>query len=307
MMLDMVFTAQETKTLLILIPALAIGVTIFLYVLHQKLSKSGHVKALGWLIDPIPIRPIVQSRAYKEASGGTQQENLSMGKRIRKVLAQIGFRLLFFIILAAIVFTAMVLSLVFHEGGHGIFVEMVGATWTEIHIGLFYGSCYFFQTITPMAGQVYYLNQVVISVSGNLMEVIAGTAFLLLLLVPQIRKSFYASIFFLAMGVACTSSAFHSWYGESWNILYGTPSENSDTLNFLNFMAALSWNVTPEMILGWMTGFMAAIQFVIIFVVSKLWRGHYPRHRFSQIWLLVAIEILWWYHFLSRGYWFIPV
>jgi hypothetical protein len=307
MILDLILTALETKILLVLIPAFSIGVTVFLYILHQKLSKSGHVKVLGWLVDPIPIQPFVQSRAYADASGSTHQEKRPIGKRIGRVFAQIGFRLLFFIILAAIVFTAMVLSLLFHEGGHGIFGEMVGAIWTKIYIGLFYGGCYVFQTITPMAGPVYYYNRAIISASGNFMEVIVGVAFLLFLLVPQIRKSFYASIFFLSMGVACTSSAFHSWYGESWNILYGSPSGNSDTLNFLNTMAALSWNVTPEMIVGWMTGFMVAIQFVIIIVVSKLWRGHYPRHRFSHVWLLVAIEILWWYHLLSRGYWFIPV
>jgi len=303
MLNDIIFNPTLATILFYLVPALTIGATIFLYVLHMKLVKAGHPKALKWLVEPIPIRPFIKSRRFQsplDGSSGTSDAPVHDGKsKIAYVFKQLGFRIVFFVILAAIIFTAAIQSILFHECGHGFVSEIVGGIWIQVNIGIFTGLSFSHLPYPPTDWTTYYWAWSWIYAGGFLISSIVGIAFLLFLLIPQIRRSFYASLFCFANGIVSLTYGAEGWYGESWNVLYGHPLSYSDLTGLLQFQGYLNTGLSPQIILDWMIGLLITIQTIMMLVGMKLWRIHYPNHRFSQFWFLVVIELVWWYFLIS--------
>ncbi len=300
--------AAVARVLFFAIIIVIVVATILLYHVHRKLAGRGHRKALGWLVDPMPIKPYIRGRgnARRQGTAATGSPPRSLARGVKVVLAQTGWRMLFFVILAVIVLVAAEVSIFFHECGHGLVGELVGGSWTQIRIGLLNGTSWTPMSLVESDGEPYFIARSWVVLMGNGMEVIVSTGFLLLLLVPPVRKSFIASLFVLALGVAGFASAISSWYGEAWNVLYGHPTQNSDTLKFVYYQEVLGTIATPSFILVVSTVFMVALQVIIVVATSKVWRQHYPAHRFSHWWVVGVVQAVWWVLFFSRGYWFIP-
>ena len=264
-MLDDIFIdAGVARVLFFAILAMVIGITLVVYYIHRALAARGHRKVLGWLVDPMPIKPYIQKHGPDRGQAPGESPAPSTGKRVLRVLGQTGWRLLFFIVLAVIVFCAAEVSIFFHECGHGLVGEMVGGSWSQIHIGLLNGTSWTPLPITESNGTPYFIARSWITLMGNGMEVIVSTGCLMLLLVPPIRKSFIGSLFVLALGVAGFASAISAWYGEAWNVLYGHPTQNSDTLKFVYYQEVLGTGVTPSFIIAVSTVFMIALQVIIV-------------------------------------------
>nr|MDO8114880.1 hypothetical protein [Candidatus Sigynarchaeota archaeon] len=300
---DIYLDASIARILFFTIPAVVIIITIVLNVVHTKLSAKGHRKVLGWLVDPLPIKPIFERR--KGAADGNTPKP-SLGKRVKYVLGQISLRFLFFILFAVLVAAGLELSVFLHEGGHGVIGELVGGTWQLIRLGFFNGSCWvpLPLSIDPMDGPAYFISRSWISVSGNLVETLFGTGFLLLLLVPQVKKSFFASLFFLGEGFGGISTSLMAWYGQSWQVLYGNPLVNSDTRNFLSYQIFLATGLDAANMLIITTAIMVPVVVVGILVPGLLWRVHYPKYRFSHWWFIGLVQAVWWAAFLATGSFF---
>nr|MDO8116847.1 hypothetical protein [Candidatus Sigynarchaeota archaeon] len=61
-----------------------------------------------------------------------------------------------------------------------------------------------------------------------------------------------------------------------------------------------------DIILAVSTAFMVALQVIIVVATSKVWRQHYPAHRFSHAWVVGIVQAVWWVLFFSCGFWFMP-
>ncbi len=196
--------AAVARVLFFAIIIVIVVATILLYHVHRKLAGRGHRKALGWLVDPMPIKPYIRGRGNARGQGtaATGSPPRSLARGVKVVLAQTGWRMLFFVILAVIVLVAAEVSIFFHECGHGLVGELVGGSWTQIRIGLLNGTSWTPMSLVESDGEPYFIARSWVVLMGNGMEVIVSTGFLLLLLVPPVRKSFIASLFVLALGAA---------------------------------------------------------------------------------------------------------
>ncbi len=288
------------RILFYILPAAIIALSIVLNLVHQKLSGKGHRKILGWLVDPWPIKPMIQRNKVVADANAPKP---SIGKRIKFIIGQISIRLVFFVVFAVLVACGLELSVFLHEGGHGVAGELVGGSWEDIGLGLFSGFCRVRLSTNPADGPVYFIARSWISLSGNLIETLFGTGFLLLLLVPQVRKSFLASLFFFGAGFAGIFTTMTAWYVQSWDILYGNPLVNSDTRNFLSYQAILGTGFDANGVLIITTAIMATMFVVGILVPGLLWRVHYPKHRFSHWWFIGIIQALLWFEFLGNFLW----
>jgi preprotein translocase subunit SecG len=300
MMHDIYLDASTYRVLFYAIPITIIILTVVVYYIHQKLTSKGHRRVLGWIVNPLPIKPLIVRKKKGEPK---ELEKKPIGKRVKFVLGQLGLRVLFFVVLAVLVAVGLELGVFMHEGGHGVVGELVGATWDRVRLGLFNGSCYVPLPFGSSDGALYYTARSWISLSGNLVETIFGIGCMLLLLLPPVRKSFFASIFFLATGIVSISSSITGWYGQSWNIMYGFPIVNHDARNFLSYQVPLGTGIGPGDVLVATTILMALLMAVCIVVPGLLWRSHYPNHRFSHWWIIGLIQALLWIEFLTSGSW----
>jgi putative effector of murein hydrolase LrgA (UPF0299 family) len=302
------------KVLLVVVPALIIGMTLLLYLLHGKLVKSDHRKVLAWLVEPFPIRPFVFTKKPRKAARGgaspgtgdqpgTPVDNKGISKT-RFNIAQFGWRVLMLITIMILGVLGIAVDLFIHEAGHGIATEAIGGTWEGILL-IFPGGYSYSSYPTPFASPaVFYNAYSVVLASGDVFMTIFGAACLLLLLIPQIRKSFIASMFCFLTGLVGTGGSALMWFGEAWNLLYGFAWTSSDTVRFLYYQSLLGSGVTPASIIPVLGAFMIISQFIVLLVGSKLWRSHYPEHRFSHVWFVIVVEIVWWGAFVLTGYGF---
>ncbi len=299
------------KVLLVVVPALIVGMSVLLYLLHEKLVKSNHRKVLVWLVEPFPIRPFVFTKKPRKATRGgispetsnqpgTPVKNKSNSKS-RFNLAQFGWRVLMLITIMILGVLGIAVDLFIHEAGHGIATEAIGGTWDGIL--LVFPSGYSFSSYpTPFASPAaFYSAYSIVLANGDLFMTLFGAAFLLLLLIPQIRKSFIASMFCFLTGMVGTGGPALTWFGEAWNLLYGFANYRSDTVRFLYYQSLLGSSVTPASIIPVLGAFMIISQFIVFIVGSKLWRSHYPNHRFSHVWFVIVVELVWWAAFVITG------
>jgi hypothetical protein len=302
------------KVLLVVVLALIVGMTVLLYLLHGKLVKSNHRKVLAWLVEPFPIRPFTFTKKPRKAASegasprtsdrpGTPVENKSI-RKTRFNLAQFGWRVLILITIMILGVLGIAVDLFIHEAGHGIATEAIGGTWEGIL--LVFPSGYSYSSFpTPFASPaVFYNAYSIVLATGDVFMTIFGAAFLLLLLIPQIRRSFIASVFCFLTGLVGTGGPALMWFGEAWNLLYGFANYRSDTVRFLYYQSLLGSGVTSASIIPVLGAFMIISQFIVLIVGSKLWRSHYPNHRFSHVWFVIVVEFVWWAAFVMTGNWF---
>ncbi|HME52414.1 MAG TPA: hypothetical protein VKM55_09370 [Candidatus Lokiarchaeia archaeon] len=296
------------------IPILTLGISMLVYLAYHKLVRLGHPKALAWLIEPLKFKPLIRFKSFQKKEEENAQRNASGQRHVKKWLkftvSQLCLRLLFFIIIGVFVFTAAMISLLFHESGHGIVTELLGWTWKNTEIYWLGGVTYILPPqLMPPQQQVmstyFFFEDSLVRLGGDLVEFIMGTVFLLLLLVPQIRKSFFASIFCFAVSIAGMPAAVMDWYGGAWNVLYGNAIQGTDTQVFLYDQSLLPNGVSAVTLLQYTTAFLVISQLIVIVVSCKLWRLHYPDHRFSHYWFLALVELAWWFMFVVAGLGFV--
>ena len=297
-----ILTPAQAMFLFLFIPACMIAGSITLHWLATHSRRVGRCDGdqlvrrrrqfvhtvLNTFVKPFPILP------FKE------KKNLEgPGARARFVGAQIGYRLLIMIVVAVLFVAAVTCETIFHECGHGFVLLQLGSNWSYIAVGFFNG---YTMGIMPMPFNP--VNEMMVSIGGPIMSVIMGVIVLSFLAIPQVRRSFLASLFTYALAMACLSADLQAWFARSVNIVFGLgPGEGpSDLYNFLYFASVVpgGWNATGII---WLTFPLIVIDYVGVTIIGgKLWRVHYPKHRFSHVWFLLLINLFWWLNLLTQNY-----
>ncbi|MFX0098412.1 MAG: hypothetical protein ACFFCS_02450 [Candidatus Hodarchaeota archaeon] len=224
-------------------------------------------------------------------------------QRDPKQKAKYGFvqffnRFFFLLMFAGLFVLGSLLGLVFHECGHGFINVMHGGEWYRITIlDPFRGTC---SGTLYLTGDPYYIARSWVLLGGALTQGIVGGVLLISLFIPQVRKSFWASLVVLMTSIVSISSGLHNWFGTAWLVHNGYPGLDSDTTGFLWYQSQLPNGLTAMDIITTTTFLMIGTVVVFILAGSKLWRIHYPDHRFSHIWFVGLGLAVWIVHFLIK-------
>jgi len=122
---------------------------------------------------------------------------------------------------------------------------------------------------------------------------LSGLLFLIPLVFSVIRKSFLPSIFFFSTGMLITMKSIFSCFSQSFrlelasgSITYGIQTITKE--NLVNITNLLESFILPLL-------FIMLIMFgFFILLGRKIWRHHYPNHKFSHYWFMLYITLSFW-------------